>query len=76
LSGIDVVDRVLNYLEDGEWRKLYDIQKKLGIRLSSTLFAVQFLEQYGFIEVKKDDTTKFLMVRVIPQFKEFVERVK
>ena len=48
------IDQVLELLEDGDWHKLNEIAKKSGLQQPKLEAVVDFLEEYEFIHVDKE----------------------
>jgi len=48
------IDQVLELLEDGDWHELKEIGRKSGLQQSKLEAVVDFLEEYEFIHVDKE----------------------
>jgi DNA-binding IclR family transcriptional regulator len=48
------IDQVLELLEDGDWHELNEITKKSGLQQPKLEAVVDFLEEYEFIHVDKE----------------------
>ena len=52
---MSTIDRVLELLKDGNWHKLNEIAKQSGLQQSKLEAIVNFLAEYEFICVDKDE---------------------
>ena len=52
---MSTIDRVLELLKDGNWHKLNEIAKQSGLQQSKLEAIVNFLAEYEFICVEKDE---------------------
>jgi len=48
------IDQVLELLEDGDWHKLNEIARKSGLQQPKLEAVVDFLAEYEFIHVDKE----------------------
>jgi DNA-binding IclR family transcriptional regulator len=48
------IDQVLELLENGDWHELTEIARKSGLQQSKLEAVVDFLEEYEFIHVDKE----------------------
>jgi DNA-binding IclR family transcriptional regulator len=52
---MSTIDQVLELLKDGNWHKLSEIAKQFGLQQPKLEAIVNFLAEYEFIHVDKDE---------------------
>ena len=66
---MSTIDQVLELLKDGNWHKLSEIAKQSGLQQSKLEAIVNFLAEYEFIYVDKDEQKAKLTHPVVKFFK-------
>ena len=72
LATIELIDKILCSLRDGEWHDLGAITKEYGLSLAQSEPILTFLAKYGFIKPDK----KHHMVRLTPAVLKFLEELQ
>jgi len=71
-----IIDSVFEYLKDGQWHNVYDIDLHLPHETLKIMAVVDFIAQYGIAEVKRDEDGWITEVRLIESTVKWYAKLK
>jgi DNA-binding IclR family transcriptional regulator len=69
---MSAIDEILYLLKDGEWHELKEITKKVALPQFKVELAVNFLEEYDFIQLNES----VRKVKLQPAILRFIEEIQ
>ena len=75
---MDLIDRLLEALVDGKEHSFYELDTGCLSRVRTTkiIVLVEFLSEFGFVEVKRDELNFILTVKAVPRVVEFLKKMR
>lgn len=53
--GMDIIDKILEQLENGDWHKIDEISKNISLDPNRLLKLIEILAEIGFIKLRDDE---------------------